>query len=158
MKEKTYYCPGQDSAGEGWGGAPLRVRSWDWAMSARALWIFSRSMSPRYTTSSRRAAASWFSSSSCRRLAAWWRAHSAQIYYTNIVVAQTIICFKASSFRVVVIISLRHQIMSQLWYLCSRCCNTRKYAAPTQLCQILPGNTFVYMKSFSFSLSSYCII
>lgn len=61
----------QDSDAEGWLGAPLRVRSCDWAMSAKALWIFSSSISPRKTTSSRRAAASWFSSSSCRRLAAW---------------------------------------------------------------------------------------
>lgn len=60
----------QDSDAEGWLGAPLRVRSCDWAMSAKALWIFSSSISPRKTTSSRRAAASWFSSSSCRRLAA----------------------------------------------------------------------------------------
>lgn len=54
----------QDSDAEGWLGAPLRVRSCDWAMSAKALWIFSSSISPRKTTSSRRAAASWFSSSS----------------------------------------------------------------------------------------------
>lgn len=41
------HVAGQDSAGEGWLGAPLRVRSCDWAMSARALWIFSSNMSPR---------------------------------------------------------------------------------------------------------------
>lgn len=45
--EGVMYAAGQDSAGEDWLGAPLRVRSCDWAMSARALWIFSNSMSPR---------------------------------------------------------------------------------------------------------------
>lgn len=45
--QSVMYVAGQDSAGEGWLGAPLRVRSCDWAMSARALWIFSSNMSPR---------------------------------------------------------------------------------------------------------------
>lgn len=35
-----------DSGGVDWLGAPLRVRSCDWAMSARADWIFSSNMSP----------------------------------------------------------------------------------------------------------------
>lgn len=64
-------APWRYESGRGWLWVPLRVFSCDWAMSARALWIFSSSMSPRYTTSSSRAAASWFSSSSRYRLAAF---------------------------------------------------------------------------------------
>lgn len=36
----------QDSGGVAWQGAPLRVLSCDWAMSARADWIFSSKRSP----------------------------------------------------------------------------------------------------------------
>lgn len=66
-----YNAGGQGSGAAGWLDVPLRVRSCDCAISARALCIFSSSKSPLYTTSSSRAAASWFSSSSCLRLAAW---------------------------------------------------------------------------------------
>lgn len=63
----THWCY---ESGRVWLWVPLLVFSWDCAMSASALWIFSRSMSPRYTTSSRQVAASWFSSSSLYKLAA----------------------------------------------------------------------------------------
>lgn len=69
----TLEVRGQGSGATGWLDVPLRVRSCDCAISARALCIFSRSKSPLYTTSSSRAAASWFSSSSCLRLAAWYK-------------------------------------------------------------------------------------
>lgn len=64
-------APWRYESGRGWLWVLLRVFSCDWAMSARALWIFSSSTSPRYTTSSSRAAASWFSSSSRYRLSAF---------------------------------------------------------------------------------------